>query len=838
MYTIDDLLSICETYLSGADMALVRRAYDFAERAHRAEFRKSGDPYIEHPLATAIELAKLELDAQTVAAGLLHDVPEDTNVPLQEIEDIFGAEIAYLVDGVTKLGKYRWGQGEEGATAPEADTVPRASGQFDFVIPQTPEERDLRAETLRKLLLSAAQDPRVLFIKLADRLHNLNTLAHLPPRKQKRIAQETLEIYAPLAHRIGMWEFKWQLEDLSFYFLDPDAYSRIASSHDLRRQVREDYIRRATRDLHRALREQGIEAEFSGRAKHIYSIYRKMQRKGRDVEHIYDLVALRVIVPTVQACYATLGVVHSLWQPIPGEFDDYIAMPKENRYQSLHTSVIAYDGKPLEIQIRTPEMHQEAERGMAAHWRYKARQDADSDELDRRLSRDRSTLEQLASFQAIVEARHDMDNAREFVESIKSDFFQDTIHVFTPKGDVKELPAGSTPIDFAYRVHTEIGHHCRGARVNGNMVPLNYRLSTGDRVEIITSKSGGPSRDWLNPNLGFIHTANARQKIRAWFRRQQRPASIAQGRELLERELRRLSLSHIYQKVISILGYPVKPGLGDGSARPDPDDPLVRQRQNQALERLGFHHEQIEDLVSFFRRYDNLDDLYVAISHGNISAQELAIRFLPRAQDPFAVPLPPPPPPTVEGIRVEGVTGLSVRLAQCCAPMPGDEVVGYVTKHHVISVHRRDCPNALRVEDRERLLEVDWGRAYEQLFPVAIRIRGVNRHGLLRDIAMVVASERVSMTDVHTLQDAEAGLSTMSVVLEVSDIQQLSRLIDRISKQQGVMDVWRDTGQDRLAATSPRVPRARPSPSRRNVRPAAQPGRALAPASRAGDRTA
>lgn len=599
MYTIDDLLAIGETYLSDSDLALVRRAYDFAERAHGTELRKSGDPYIEHPLATAIELAKLELDAQTVAAGLLHDVPEDTPVPLQEIKEAFGAEIAYLVDGVTKLGKYRWGQGEEGSSSDVA-TVQRESGQLDFVIPAEPEERDLRAETLRKLLLSASQDPRVIFIKLADRLHNLNTLAHLPPRKQKRIAQETLEIYAPLAHRIGMWEFKWQLEDLSFYFLDPDAYSRIASPHDLRRQVREDYIRRATQELQRALREQGIEAEFSGRAKHIYSIYRKMQRKGRDVEHIYDLVALRVIVPTVQACYATLGVVHSLWQPIPGEFDDYIAMPKENGYQSLHTSVIAYDGKPLEIQIRTPEMHREAERGMAAHWRYKTQQDASSDQLGRHLSRDHTTLEQLASFQAIMESRHEMDDAREFVESIKSDFFQDTIHVFTPKGDVKELPAGSTPIDFAYRIHTEVGHHCRGARVNGVMVPLNYRLSTGDRVEIITAKSGGPSRDWLNPNLGFIHTANARQKIRAWFRRQQRPASIAQGRELLDKELRRLSLTHVYQQVIDSLGY-------NGSVRPDPDDPLVRQRQSQALEKLGFHHEQIEGLLAFFRRYDNLD---------------------------------------------------------------------------------------------------------------------------------------------------------------------------------------------------------------------------------------
>jgi len=792
MNTIDDLLLICETYLSDADQALVRRAYDFAERAHESELRKSGDPYIEHPLATAIELAQLELDGQTIAAGLLHDVPEDTAVSLQEVEENFGPEIAYLVDGVTKLGKYRWGRGVENGAEPTSDTVERESGQLDFVIPQAPEERDLRAETLRKLLLSATQDPRVIFIKLADRLHNLNTLAYLPPHKQRRIAQETLEIYAPLAHRIGMWEFKWQLEDMAFYFLDPDGYSRIAGFHDLRRHVREDYIRRATHELQRALHEQGIQAEFSGRAKHIYSTYRKMQRKGRDVEHIYDLVALRIIVPTVRDCYATLGVVHSLWQPIPGEFDDYIAMPKENGYQSLHTSVIAYDGKSLEIQIRTREMHREAERGMAAHWRYKARQDADSAGLDRQLTRDRSTLDQLASFQAIMESRHEMDDAREFVESIKSDFFQDTIHVFTPKGDVKELPAGATPIDFAYRVHTEIGHHCRGARVNGNMVPLNHKLKTGDRVEIVTAKSGGPSRDWLNPNLGFIRTANARQKIRTWFRRQQRPASIAQGRDLLDKELRRLSLASTYQKVIRALGYEEGP-------RPDPEDPLVRQRQSQALEKLGFHHEQIEELASFFRRYENLDDLYVAINHGNISVQDLAIKFLPRAEDPFAVPLPPPPPTTVEGIRVEGVTGLSVRLAQCCAPMPGDDVVGYVTKHRMISVHRRDCPNVLRVEDRERLLEVDWGRAYEQLFPVAIRVRAVNRHGLLRDISVIMASERVSMTDIHTLQDAEAGLATLAIILEVSDIKQLSRLTERISKQRGVIDVWRDIGQDRLA---------------------------------------
>ena len=789
VYTFDKLLAICEIYLSDADLALVRRAYDFAERAHGPDVRKSGDPYIEHPLATAIELAKLELDAQTIAAGLLHDVPEDTTVSLQEVEDNFGTEIAYLVDGVTKLGKYRWGQVEEDATAPTADTVERESGQRDFVIPQVPEERDLRAETLRKLLLSATHDPRVIFIKLADRLHNLHTLGYLLPRKQKRIARETLEIYAPLAHRIGMWEFKWQLEDMAFYFLDPDKYSQITSFHDLRRQVREDYIRNATREIQRILYKQGIEAEFSGRAKHIYSTYRKMQRKGRDVEHIYDLVALRVIVPTVRDCYATLGVVHSLWQPIPGEFDDYIAMPKENGYQSLHTSVIAFDGKPLEIQIRTPLMHREAERGIAAHWRYKAQQDADSGELARRLARDRGTLEQLASFQTIMESRQDMDNAREFVESLKSDFFQDTIHVFTPKGDVKELPAGSTPIDFAYRIHTEVGHHCRGARVNGDMVPLNHKLSTGDRVRIVTVKSGGPSRDWLNPNLGFICTANARQKIRAWFRRQRRPASIAQGRDLLDKELRRLSLAPTFHKVLSALGYGESP-------RPDPDDPLVRQRQSQALEELGFHAEQIENLTSFFRRHDNLDDLYVAISHGNISPQDLAIKFLPLEEDPFAVSLPPPPPQTVEGIRVEGVTGLSVRLAQCCAPLPGNDVVGYVTRRRVISIHRRDCPNVLRVRDRERLLEVDWGQAYEQLFPVSVRVRAVNRHGLLRDIAMVMASERVSMTDIHTVQDTEAGLAIMAITLEVLDIQQLSRLLDRISKQRSVIEVWRDIGQD------------------------------------------
>ncbi|MBU0494786.1 MAG: bifunctional (p)ppGpp synthetase/guanosine-3',5'-bis(diphosphate) 3'-pyrophosphohydrolase [Chloroflexi bacterium] len=792
MTTIQDLLVICEDFLSDADQALVRRAYDFAERAHGSDLRKSGDRYIEHPLVTAIELANLELDAQTIAAGLLHDVPEDTAVSMQEVEDNFGPEIAYLVDGVTKLGKYRWGQGEDANTPPAADTVERATGQRDFVIPRLPEERDLRAETLRKLLLSATRDPRVIFIKLADRLHNLHTLGYLPEHKQKRIAQETLEIYAPLAHRIGMWEFKWQLEDMAFYFLDPDEYSRIASSHDLRRHVREDYIRRATLELGKALHEQDIQAEFSGRAKHIYSTYRKMQRKGRDVEHIYDLVALRVIVPTVRDCYTVLGVVHSLWQPIPGEFDDYIAMPKENGYQSLHTSVIAFDGKSLEIQIRTPEMHREAERGMAAHWRYKTRQDADSDNIDRRLERDHSTLEQLASFQAILESRQDMDDAQEFVDSIKSDFFQDTIHVFTPKGDVKEMPTGSTPIDFAYHVHTEVGHHCRGARVNGNMVTLNHRLTTGDRVEIIISKSGGPSRDWLNPNLGYIRTAHARQKIRAWFRRQERPASITQGRDLLDRELRRLSLVANFAQVTRALGY-------EESHHPDPDDPLVRQRQTQTLERLGFCQEQIDELVAFFRRYDNLDDLYIAINHGNIAVQDLAIKFLPRAEDPFAVLLPPPPKPTVEGVRVEGVSGLSVRLGQCCNPLPGNDVVGYVTKHRVITIHRRDCSNVLRTQDRERLLEVDWGVAAERLFPVAIRVRAVNRHGLLRDISMIVASERVSMTDIHTLKDPEAGLATLAIIMEVSDIKQLSRLTERISKQRGVMDVWRDTGQ----ATAP-----------------------------------
>ncbi|MDH7489250.1 MAG: GTP diphosphokinase [Anaerolineae bacterium] len=705
------------------DRELIERAYEVAERAHAGQTRASGEPYIVHSLAVALMLADLHLDPKTIAAGLLHDVPEDTSVTIDQVRDMFGEEVASLVDGVTKLGQ-----------------IDRLSSESRASV------EEQRAESLRKMFLAMVHDVRVVLIKLADRLHNMRTLGALPEDKRRRIAQETLDIFAPLANRLGFWQLKWELEDLSFRYLDPEVYHEIAQRIAERRGDRERQIAQVAAILKERLHEAGIEAEVDGRPKHIYSIYRKMQRKGLDFDQIYDVQGVRVIVDTVTDCYASLGVVHSLWTPIPGEFDDYIATPKDNMYQSLHTAVVGPDGKPLEVQIRTHEMHRTAEYGIAAHWRYK----------EGSKQRDLAFEKKIAWLRSLMEWRQEVASASEFLDSMKTDVFQDRVYVFTPKGEIIDLPAGSTPIDFAYHIHSEIGDRCRGAKVNGRLVSLDYQLRTGDQVEIITAKRGGPSRDWLNPHLGYVKTSRAQQKIRQWFKKQDHAENIAQGRAIVERELKRLGLEDVN------------------------------------LEQLGRALQ-----------YDKVDDFFAAVGYGDVSIQNLTTKALEIEREAAAelateLPLPPttpsrPPTVSTSEVTVTGVGNLLTTLAKCCNPLPGDDIVGYITRGRGVTIHRRDCPNLLARTDRERLIQVDWGVAKRQTYPVKIEVSAYDRGGLLRDIAAVVADEKASMSAVNARTDKRDNTAIFTATLEIEDIDQLSRILTRIYRLPNVLEVRRQT---------------------------------------------
>ncbi|GAB4543333.1 MAG: bifunctional (p)ppGpp synthetase/guanosine-3',5'-bis(diphosphate) 3'-pyrophosphohydrolase [Anaerolineae bacterium] len=711
-------LASLEDGRSEGERELLRRAFNLASQAHANQKRASGEPYIQHCLAVAQMLAELRLDTDTLAAALLHDTLEDTEVTYEELETGFGAEIARLVDGVTKLGQ-----------------IDQLSGMSERNI-----KEDTRAESLRKMFLAMVDDVRVVLIKLADRLHNMRTLSSLPEPKRKRIARETLEIFAPLANRLGIWQIKWELEDLALRHLEPDTYKEIATLIDERRPDRERYIAKVVKRVQEELNKAGINAEVSGRPKHIYSIYRKMRRKGVDFEQIYDVRGVRVIVETTRDCYAALGVIHSLWRPIPGEFDDYIATPKDNMYRSLHTAVVGPDGKPLEVQIRTYEMDYTAELGIAAHWRYKegSKQDPVFDN-------------KIAWLRQLMEWRQEVTDAHEFIDSLKTDVFQDRVYSFTPKGDIIDLPAGSTPIDFAYHIHTEVGHRCRGAKVNGKLVSLDYQLRNGDQVEILTSKRGGPSRDWLNPHLGYVRTSRARSKIRQWFKRQNREENIVQGREMLERELKRLGLD---------------------------DTP----------------YEQIARKFN----YSKVDDLMAAIGAGDINAHQIAARALELAGPEEEIPEIPPtrvlqPGPTT-GIRVRGVGDLLTNLARCCNPLPGDDIVGYITRGRGVTIHRRDCPNALRTNDLERWIEVDWGTEVTETHPVNVRVEAYDRQGLLRDIASIVADESINLSAANVATRKKDNMATMTVTLEIADIAQLSRVLARIERLPNVVEARRQVG--------------------------------------------
>jgi GTP pyrophosphokinase len=694
---------------------IVERAYEVAEYAHRNQKRASGVAYIQHCLAVAKILADLGLDAPTIAAGLLHDVLEDTDVTMEQMQSDFGNEIARLVDGVTKL--HRFDELEE----------------HDI---QSYDDREM--ESLRKMFLAMVDDPRVVLIKLADRVHNMRTLGALAEDKRRRIARETLEIFAPLASRLGIWQIKWELEDFGFRHLNPDKYKEIARLIDERRGDREASLQQIIRRLQTRMKAEGIPAEITGRPKHIYSIWRKMERKGVSFDQVYDTRAVRVLVDTLAQCYHTLGVVHSMWKPIPNEFDDYIATPKDNMYQSLHTAVVGDDGRPLEVQIRTQEMHASAELGIAAHWRYKEGG-----------KRDPRYEAKLNWFRSLMDWRQDVSDAREFVDSMQTDVFQDRVYTFTPRGKLIDLPVGSTPIDFAYHVHTDVGDRCRGARVNGKLVSLDCQLQTGDQVEILTAKRGGPSRDWLNPHLGYVQTQRARSKIKQWFKKQDRAANIGQGRDILEREMRRLGLAKM----------------------------------------------SLEEAASLFE-YDNLDDVLAAIGAGDISSQQIATHLVEaerveavEAQDvlPEEVTSAPRRQPPAE-FTVRGTGGLMTSLAQCCHPVPGEEIIGYITRGRGVRVHRRDCANILRGDEEERLIEVSWGSA-ESTYPVVIKISAYDRGGLLRDIAAVVAAEGINMTSVNVSTNKQ--LATFVATLEIADAAQLSRVMDKIERLPNVTDVRR-----------------------------------------------
>jgi len=702
-------------------MAIVEDACNFAMKAHQGQVRKSGEPYLEHPLQTAFTLAELQLDASSLAAALLHDVPENCGVPISEIEAQFGSEVAKLVDGTTKLGK------------------------LSLSTPVKEASRGAQAENLRKMLLAMAEDLRVVFIKLADRLHNMRTLDALSPEKQLSIAQETLEIYAPLAHRLGIWELKWQLEDLSFRYLEPGKYHQIASLIAARRTQRESFIAQVIQILRAEFDKVGLRADTSGRPKHIYSVHQKMEKYsalGKHFDDIHDLLALRVLVGTMPDCYSAVGIIHSLWRPLSDEFDDLIANPKSNGYQSLHTAVMCLGTTPLEVQIRTYDMHHIAEYGVAAHWRYK--------EGEKKAIR---FEERIGWLRQLIEWHRELSGAEEFLESVKTDIFIDQVFVYTPKGEIKDLPKGSTPLDFAYRVHTELGHRCIGAKVNGRLVPLNYQLNNGDVVEIMSTKGAkGPSRDWLNPHLGHIKTSHAREKIRQWFKKQERAENIERGRELLEKETRR----------------------------------------------LGIRPSGREELAKLFK-YDNQDDFLEAIGYGGITTHHIALKLAAEQEPPKVVLGVTPPQPPASTVQVLGAGDMLTHLAQCCHPVPGDNIIGYVTRSRGVTIHRQDCYNVIHEDEKERLIAVEWGQT-DSVYPVRIEVEAWDRVGLVRDITTIVAEEKVNITAVNFINHDDYTTSTF-LTLETRGLAQLSRLLSKIEGVRGVISVTRARDEATMKAS-------------------------------------
>ena len=718
------LLDRAAEYLPRDKIEIVATAARFAEQAHDGQTRLSGEPFVEHPLQTALYLAELRMDPNALAAALLHDVMEDCDVGFDELANQFGEDVAKLVDGVTKL------------TKAELMSEGRGTGLLSG-----PDDDVAQAASLRKVLMSMAEDIRVVLIKLADRLHNMRTLDALPEDRRLAMAQETIDIYAPLAHRLGIWEMKWRLEDLAFQHINPEAYREISKLLSIKRVEREEYIQRVIGLLNEELKRVGIEAEVTGRPKHIYSVHKKMIKyasQNREVGEIYDLFALRVLVNEVKDCYSALGVVHTKWRPLPGQFDDYIANSKDNLYQSLHTSVLCEDAYPVEVQVRTHEMHRLAEYGVAAHWLYK-----EGEAHDARFEEKMTWLRQLLEWQ------REVSGAEEFVESFKTDIFDNQVFVYTPKGELKELPAEASPLDFAYRIHTDVGHRGIGAKVNGKLVPLQYRLKNGDTVEILTSETvPGPSLEWLDPNLGYVRTASAREKIRQWFNRQTRRANIKRGREIFHGQLRRLSTA-------------------------------------------------LDDLeLARLMTLDTTDEFFAALGSGSITTAQVVNRLAShevKPQEDHLVVLPSTGPGS--GVQVLGVGDLPTRMARCCNPIRGDEIIGFVTRSRGVTVHRDSCSNVKNESEEGQLVKVSWGKT-QTLYPVRLRIEAWDRVGLLRDITSLVSEERVNIAS--CVSEEHEDTSIISLTVYIDGINQLSRLFSKLEGVEGVTSVARTAPDQEL----------------------------------------
>ena len=736
-----DLIDRVRRYHPSDDISLIEKAYRVAERAHTGQVRKSGEPYIIHPLYVAIILADLEMDKETIAAGLLHDVVEDTILTKEEIEQQFGPDVALLVDGVTKLQKLQ------------------LSGDYKD---KTPEQLEMQAENLRKMFLAMAKDIRVILIKLADRLHNMRTLSHMPPEKQQRIAQETLDIYAPIAQRLGISKIKVELDDLSLKYLKPDVYYDLVRQVAQRKSERETYVQQIVEEVRRHLAMAGIKGQVDGRVKHFFSIYKKMVNQGKTLDQIYDLFAVRIIVDTVKDCYAALGVIHEMYKPVPGRFKDYIAMPKPNMYQSLHTTLIGSTGQPFEIQIRTYEMHKAAEYGIAAHWKYKEASDGKKVETQEE--------EKLVWLRQILEWQRDMSDNREFMSLLKSDLdlFSDSVYCFTPTGEVKNLPAGSTPIDFAYAIHTAVGNKMIGARVNGKLVNITYQIQNGDRVEILTSQnSKGPSRDWLS----VVKSAQTKNKINQWFKNELKEENIVRGKELFA----------AYCKAKGIVQ----------------SDLMKPEYMDAVLKKYGFR---------------DWDAVMAAVGHGGLKEGQIANKMQERYEQDHRRHLTDAEVlaqveenaklPHMKGrnaIVVKGIHDVAVRFARCCSPVPGDEIVGFVTRGRGVTIHRTDCVNIINMPelDRARLIDADWENGVQTTidgsFEAEISIYANDRSGLLNDISRAFTENNVNILAINTRTNKQ-GLATMTVVFQINGKAQLTQMIDRLRQVPNVIDIVRTTG--------------------------------------------
>ncbi len=689
-------------------MSLVKKAYRYSAKAHREQKRYSGAPYTSHLLEVAKILVNLELDVITIAAGILHDIIEDTDTPPSTIEEEFGEEIAMLVNGVTKLSKISF---------------------------KTREEQ--QAENFRKMFLAMAEDVRVILIKLADRLNNMRTLQYIPPHKRVKVARETLEIYVPIANRLGISRIQWELEDLSLRYLEPMKYKGVVNRIAKNRLERESYVESIKEIIKKEIQKVKIEAEIQGRPKNIYSIYKKMEKGEKDFFQIYDLIAIRIICNSVRDCYAVLGLLHSIWKPMPGRFKDYIAMPKSNMYQSLHTTVVTPKGEPLEIQIRTWEMHKTAEYGIAAHWKYKEKVD---------LKKDKKLEERLSWLRQLLEWQKDLKDPKEFMENLKIGLFQDEVFTFTPKGDVKILPLSSTPIDFAYLIHTDVGHRCVGAKVNKKIVPLDCKLKSGDIVEILTSKSSrGPSRDWLK----IAKTSGAKNRIRIWFKKEMREENIQKGKELFEKEMEKYRI--------------------------EPSSELTKKLKEVSIE-LGF---------------TELESMFENIGYGKLTSYQVLSKIIPQEKISPIITLVKPKKRIDQGIRVQGINDVMIRFSRCCNPVPGDEIIGYITRGRGVSIHKADCSNVDFISaEKDRLIKVEWIKTEELFYPVKIKIIADDRSNLVSDIMLIFSSLKITVSAINAIADKN-NIANIDVTLSINKLNQLQEIIKKIKKIKSLLTVKR-----------------------------------------------